>query len=120
MQLPDDVLILIREYSKPLTRPDWRTLRPLSSRLLYHELYTILCNSSIPCKVYKRVFNNLINTQWGETYLYIRMWGIQDASVHFKKTIHELCQLSNMEYAQHYYEHVQRTYRMHPYFQCLK
>jgi len=24
MELPDDVLQIIREYSKPLTRPDWR------------------------------------------------------------------------------------------------
>lgn len=24
MYLPDDVLDIIREYSKPLTRPDWR------------------------------------------------------------------------------------------------
>jgi len=24
MELPKDVLLLIRQYSKPLTRPDWR------------------------------------------------------------------------------------------------
>lgn len=24
MELPDDVLNIIKEYSKPLTRPDWR------------------------------------------------------------------------------------------------
>jgi len=24
MELPDDILNIIREYSKPLTRPDWR------------------------------------------------------------------------------------------------
>ena len=26
MELPDDVIALIREFSRPLTRPDWRTL----------------------------------------------------------------------------------------------
>jgi hypothetical protein len=24
MELPDDILMYIKEYSKPLTRPDWR------------------------------------------------------------------------------------------------
>jgi hypothetical protein len=24
MELPDDVLMIIKEYSKPITRPDWR------------------------------------------------------------------------------------------------
>ena len=110
MQLPDDVLSIIREYSKPLTRPNWRTLRPLSSRLFYHELYTILCNSSIPFGVYKRVFTNVLQSQWGETYLYIRLWGISEASIHFKTTIDALYKLRDMEYAQHYYEYMQQTY----------
>jgi hypothetical protein len=26
MEFPDDVLTLIREYSKPMTRPDWKRL----------------------------------------------------------------------------------------------
>jgi hypothetical protein len=26
MELPEDVLKIIREFSRPLTRPDWRTL----------------------------------------------------------------------------------------------
>ena len=26
MELPDDIIVLIKEYSRPLTRPDWRTL----------------------------------------------------------------------------------------------
>ena len=26
MELPDDVLAIIKEYAQPVTRPDWRTL----------------------------------------------------------------------------------------------
>ena len=26
MELPDDILSLVRDFSMPLTRPDWRTL----------------------------------------------------------------------------------------------
>ena len=29
MELPEDVVQIIREYSKPVTRPDWRTLHKM-------------------------------------------------------------------------------------------
>jgi hypothetical protein len=35
MELPDDVLSLVRDYARPLTRPDWRTLRRMPS-LQFH------------------------------------------------------------------------------------
>ena len=36
MELPDDVIQLIHEYSRPLTRPDWRTLHKFPI-LTYHS-----------------------------------------------------------------------------------
>ena len=69
MELPDDVLLIIREYSKPLTRPDWRTINPLCLHILYNELYDILFYSSSRVKpLFKRVFNHLCNSQWGSIY----------------------------------------------------
>ena len=35
MNLPDDVLFIIRDFSRPLTRPDWRTFRHMPS-MLFH------------------------------------------------------------------------------------
>ena len=26
MELPDDIILLIRDFSRPVTRPDWRTI----------------------------------------------------------------------------------------------
>lgn len=31
MELPEDVVALIREFSRPLTRPDWRTLHLMTA-----------------------------------------------------------------------------------------
>ena len=31
MELPDDVLAIIKDFSRPLTRPDWRTLHRMTS-----------------------------------------------------------------------------------------
>ena len=36
--LPVNVIQLIREYSKPLTNPSWRTLQPMPFQRLYTEL----------------------------------------------------------------------------------
>jgi hypothetical protein len=36
LELPDDVLQIIREYAQPLTRPDWRTLH-----LMPHDKYLL-------------------------------------------------------------------------------
>ena len=101
MQLPDDVLAIIREYSMPLTRPDWRTLKPLSGHLLYINLNDLRFNYNNP--LYRRVFNQLIKTTWGEMYFYIRIWGIVDASEHFKITKNELYKMPGMIHAQAYY-----------------
>ena len=41
--LPCRALHLIREYSKPLTRPDWRTFeRSITSNIFIHEIDTLL------------------------------------------------------------------------------
>jgi hypothetical protein len=39
MELPDDVVDLIREFSQPLTRPDWRHLHLWTIDLFYLDLY---------------------------------------------------------------------------------
>ena len=31
MELPDDIIYIIRDYSRALTRPDWRTLHRMTS-----------------------------------------------------------------------------------------
>ena len=38
MELPDDVLSLIKEFSHPITRPDWRTLHKMTYKRFYQEL----------------------------------------------------------------------------------
>jgi hypothetical protein len=39
MELPEDVLALVREFSRPMTRPDWRTCkRNVANSLTKHCL----------------------------------------------------------------------------------
>jgi len=129
MQLPDDVLTLIRDYSKPLTRPDWRTLKPLSGHLFYHELNYRLHNLKIQISrrratpmsrqtfliqekdrhlegLLEHTFQHLLTTQWGQIYKIIRNFGIRYASIHFKTPVHDLYKMTDMIHAQtHYMNH---------------
>lgn len=38
MELPDDILMIIKEYSMPMTRPDWR-------RGCYYNRYTYIIHA---------------------------------------------------------------------------
>lgn len=118
MQLPDDVLAIIRDYSKPLTRPDWRTLKPLSGHLFYHGLNYRLNNLKI--RMYtqmgliqendrklicflERVFQYMLSTQWGQIYKIVRNFGICYASIHLKIPLHDLYKMPDMIHAQNHY-----------------
>ena len=37
MELPEDILQIIREYSKPVTRPDWRSMHLMRQYTLHIE-----------------------------------------------------------------------------------
>ena len=41
LELPDDILQLIKEYSMPITRPDWRTLHKMPYQLYETEFYFV-------------------------------------------------------------------------------
>jgi len=38
MELPDDVVAIIKEYARPITRPDWRTLHIMPNKIYWREL----------------------------------------------------------------------------------
>lgn len=48
MELPEDILQIIKEYSMPITRPDWRSLRVMTSEhFLLSAAQTVNRNLSI-------------------------------------------------------------------------
>jgi hypothetical protein len=92
MELPDDVLQIIREYSKPLTRPDWRTLNRLPLHKLYRE---IMINKNKPNWNYSVVLHKFIydiqrGKKWSDLYEYSEMYGIDSCSKQFGIQLSEL------------------------------
>lgn len=109
MQLPDDILFIVREYSKPLTRPDWRTLQPC--KLIYTELYTEpFYRENQWNNLYTPVFDHLQNSEWGKIYAYVKKWGIWQASFHFELPKEELHVMQGMFYANAFYIRVNSGY----------
>ena len=107
MALPHNVLCLIREYSKPLTRPDWRTLHHLSN---YQLLYCIT-NDKIPMPLLDTIYINMRSSLWFCMYAYIELWGVTNAGIRYGMPAKELMQINGLIYAAHNYEFMNEQIR---------
>jgi len=75
MILPFNALCLIKEYSKPCTRPDWRTFERCITIQTYIEEIKIL-KMVKPC--FKLVCNHMYNSYYFQIYHHIYCFGIDD------------------------------------------
>jgi hypothetical protein len=48
MELPDDVLGLVRDFSRPLTRSDWRTVHSMNAYTFHSSILRAYNHSVIP------------------------------------------------------------------------
>lgn len=48
MELPDDVLALVRDFARPVTRPDWRDLHRMAEQHFHYEVVSIYNTKRIP------------------------------------------------------------------------
>lgn len=48
MELPDDVLGLIRDFSRPVTRSDWRTVHSMNAYSFHSAILRAYNHSDIP------------------------------------------------------------------------
>ena len=82
--LPFRALHLINEYSKPLTRPDWRTC----SRLMPIEeyIYTInyCINHNKNTKLLNLISSNMTNSDFYKAYNHIYYYGIDSYVLKYK------------------------------------
>ena len=78
--LPLRVLLLISEYSKPLTRPDWRTCKSLISieEYIYAIHYKDYINNNIlNTPLLNLISNNIAETDFYRAYNHIYFFGIE-------------------------------------------
>jgi hypothetical protein len=78
--LPNRVLLLINEYSRPMTKPDWRKSKPIITtfRLYLHVKYILFTPVISPTKrLHSMMLNNIGDTEWYNVYVYIRYHGLK-------------------------------------------
>jgi len=58
MELPEDVLRLVKDFSMPITRPDWRTLNVMPYEIFKQQCYIEYYKKWMyPYIYYKKVFS---------------------------------------------------------------
>jgi len=81
MELPDDVLQIIREYSKPITHPNWRKRKWICVGDLYTDIFKQYIGCSKKRKLYLRFIRNIQkDNSWVELYLFVAEYGILEMS----------------------------------------
>ncbi len=82
--LPSRALCLIREYSRPITRPDWRQSKPIITpyELYMHikELIDLLKNK----RLFLIILYNILDTEWFYAYSYIKCYGYKEYDIALK------------------------------------
>ena len=69
MELPDDVLQIIKEFSQPVTRPDWRSLHRMPT-VSFHMLAAQAINRTLPQSVFEMVNENDTGFTYNLEYYY--------------------------------------------------
>ena len=72
IMLPSNVLQLISEYSKPVTRPNWRNSKPIVS---VYELYLGVYTSWDEDDLHYLIYRNIQKTYWYDIYWHIKLAG---------------------------------------------
>jgi hypothetical protein len=93
--LPSHILKLIREYSCPLTRPDWRTLHKLTNYNLFH----CISYDTIPYRLLNTIHINIQTSDWFCMYSFIELWGPTNASIKYGIPKKELIQINGFNHA---------------------
>ena len=84
--LPLRVLNIIKEYSRPITRSNWRQSKPI---ILTYQLY-LKCrvNNEYKFKLFCIIIDNIQRTNWYYMYMFI-----------INKGIHRYCHFHNIRYS---------------------
>jgi hypothetical protein len=74
MILPARVLLIIHEFSKPLTRPDWRTCKRMTQKILFEDLIILTHNiNSLELNIFDIVLSYMRETAFYNTYMMYKL-----------------------------------------------
>ena len=99
--LPSRAICLIREYSRPVTRPDWRQSNPIITTF---QLYQIVQNTHTFLKpVIYNLYMNISQTGWFGLYACIRFNGLNNVFQQYEISPETLMKIDGMQDALTFY-----------------
>jgi hypothetical protein len=107
--LPLRALSLIREYSKPFTRADWRNSIPVVSSYGIYLHTRPLIFQTVPIKLTfyylcKIIMRNIMQTEWYSLYIVIQHIGIYNASLQYNFPYKKISQIEGLLEADKYHK----------------
>lgn len=69
MEFPPELVGLIKEYSMPMTRPDWKQLQLMDRHRFYIGLYTTYNNN--PSPLLRKTIQLFLNIKTNEHFMYV-------------------------------------------------
>lgn len=107
--LPSNVIRLISEYSKPVTRADWRTLRKMTNYKLYNISMNVIRKKVNLVLIFQK---NIQDTFWYKLYGFTQCWGIEQTSRNYEISVYELLKIDGIAEAIKMYEYRSNIIRM--------
>ena len=97
--LPSRALSLISEYSKPMTRPDWRTKHLMTSFSIYIDIRKKLIwgQKNFWRNLYLIIIHNIEKTDWFTKYMYILKCGTHSYINNNKVSSFEIAELEYLQ-----------------------
>ena len=94
--LPSRAVCLIRAYSKPLTRPEWRTLRKLTNYNLYNIIANVIERNIDLVLIIQK---NMSDSLWYQLFSFMQVWGLENTSLCHHISQEELLRIDGMREA---------------------
>jgi hypothetical protein len=95
--LPSNVSRLIREYSQPVTRSDWRTLHKMTNYNLYNSINKSIFIHNVDLVII--VLKNMRTSTWRDMFTYLEVFGLEKTSEFHNITQEEILRIDGMQEA---------------------
>jgi hypothetical protein len=95
--LPINVKRLIQEYSKPVTRPDWRALHKMTNYNLYNSINTSIYIHNVDLVII--VLNNMRTNVWRDMFTYVEVFGLEKTCEYYNILKEDLMKMDGMQEA---------------------
>ena len=102
MALPSRALLLIHDYSRPMTRGNWRKSIPIISTYRLYTRVQYLFN--VRKNLHTIILHNIYQTDWYYAFYYIKYHGLSTYTRDYLNTT-RVINMEGIEEALYYYEH---------------